>query len=303
MNLEGTGYTGYFGNDGSLITIIPTDTRASYENNLQALPTKASYDIPIYAACKHLDAENTKILKTVKTHGQSSMGNFVGYWYYMAKGNIKFSFETINTELQVARFAKNGWINIYDNDNQLYSYRFDENANLMTNTVAPEGTILDVKGHIADKKVLVNFNTTDNSELGNYILANTTVNGMTRDVTLSQSHTVSADGLNIDTKATPATDFWTETDLRGADPVLTNLTYVAAALNQPLQMLQNTSKKTENEIQNTDSNTIAASGAKVIQVLSTDVKTVANAVNENTTKAVRDVCSYLYNFIKNALVA
>ena len=302
-DFEGTAYTGYFGNDGSLITIIPTESKASFENNMLALPTISNYDTAVYAACKQIDSNRTKILKTVKTHGQSSLGNFVGYWYYMAKGNIKFSFETINTELQVARFANNGWINIYDNDNQLYSYRFDENANLIVNTTTPEGILLDAKGHMANQKLLFDFGTIDKSNDSNYVFAGTTVNGMRGDIKVAQSHTVSSDGTHLDVTGTPATDFWTEIDLRDVDPVLTNMTYVSAGLNQPLQMLQNTTEKTENEIQNTDSNTIAASGAKVIQVLSTDVMTVANAVNENTTKAVRDVCSYLYNFIKNALVA
>lgn len=54
------------------------------------------------------DKQQISINKEVS--GQCAMGNFVGYWYTFANGVKKLRFETINQDLQAARYVKKKWL-------------------------------------------------------------------------------------------------------------------------------------------------------------------------------------------------
>ena len=232
-DFAGTGYTGYFKNDGSLAIIFPTAQRPAYETKLAALPDIPIIDRTIYEKCRQFDIENTRIVKSVKTYGQSVMGNFVGYWYYLASGIRKLRLETINTELQIARFANNGWMNVYDTDNKLHSYRFDNMANLYVSTVTPEGYVVSSDGKLSGRDILLDFATIDVTKMNGYVLALTTLNTLPTNTKKLQSHLVAYDGMPLPTS--PATDIWTVMDFQGSMPVMTNAVYGGTSFQPPAQ--------------------------------------------------------------------
>jgi glucan-binding YG repeat protein len=321
-DFEGTGYTGYFRKDGALITLFPTSQRVAYETGLIALPDQPSYDRSIYSKCKNLDTNSTRILKSVKTYGQSVMGNFVGYWYYMASGLKKFRFETINTELQIARFANNGWMNIYDADKKLYSYRFDDATNVLVKNITPEGYVVDEDGKMQGN-VLVDFNTIDVTKESGYVLAMTTLNTLPTNSRKLQSHLVAANGTPV--LNSPATDIWTVIDFQGVEPVLTNMVYGGSSIQpvvpqvQPLQLLSNATNAISSAFGLTQTEEtipiIDAVGAinpvnivKITKVLSNvnfkqGVKTAVDVANENDLSSLYGICISIYNKVKEILAA
>ena len=289
-DFEGTGYTGYFRKDGALVALFPTSARVAYETNLVALPNQPSFDRSIYEMIKSNDRSRDVILKTEKAYGQSAMGNFVGYWYYMASGQKKFRFETINTELQIARFATNGWINIYDTDKKLYSYRFDSASNVLTNITTPEGVSLDASGHIAGRNVLLDFATLDVTKKSAYELAMTTHTTLPVNTKKLQSHLVGSDGMPMPKSA--ATDIWTVINLQGMIPILTNTVHGGTSDVQQLYFLSNTiyagvgvDALLQPPAINTESVINNISAAKITQVLS-------NVNFTEGVKAVGDVANY-----------
>ena len=289
-DFEGTGYTGYFRKDGALVALFPTSARVAYETNLVALPNQPSFDRLIYEMIKSNDRSRDIILKTEKAYGQSAMGNFVGYWYYMASGQKKFRFETINTELQIARFATNGWINIYDTDKKLYSYRFDSASNVLANITTPEGVSLDASGHIAGRNVLLDFATLDVTKKSAYELAMTTHTTLPVNTKKLQSHLVGSDGMPMPESA--ATDIWTVINLQGMIPILTNTVHGGTSDVQQLYFLSNTiyagvgvDALLQPPAINTESVINNISAAKITQVLS-------NVNFTEGVKAVGDVANY-----------
>ena len=161
------------------------------------------------------------------------MGNFVGYWYTFANGVKKLRFETINQDLQAARYVTNGWINVYDDNNVLSSYRFDENAKLMTNVLTAENVLVGADGHMAGANLLFNY-ATDKDKLGLYMLASRTDNNLPMLITNMPSQVVNGDGIIIDERAT---DLMTTIDYNGVDPVMSFGTYSTLTNAQTLQYL------------------------------------------------------------------
>jgi hypothetical protein len=232
----------------------------------------------------------------------------------MANGLRKFSFETINTELQVARFADNGWINIYDVDKKLYSYRFDNASNLLVNITTPDGIMLDASGHIVGNNLLLNFETLDESAMNSYVLAETTATSLPADSRLLQSHLVTYDGKFID--ESPATDLWTTIDLSAETPVLTNTAYTMSAIEQPLQLLGNSYTSVAKPVQSYVQAAVDTSlnyfnplnVVKMTQILrAVDTGKVVNlAVNyasNNNVLSLYGMCSNLFNGIKKLFAA
>ncbi|MBQ2204656.1 MAG: InlB B-repeat-containing protein [Lachnospiraceae bacterium] len=244
-DFEGTGYTGYFGADGALVSIFPTTDRASYEGGLSALPKEANFDRAKYELCKKTDKESTRIVSTDKAVGQCAVGNFVGYWYNLASGQRKFRFETINNNLQVVKFATDGWMNIYDANNTLYSYRFDNNANVVLNTITPDGLIVGSDGHLIGTNILLDFNIAGILQYNTFALATTTLNTLPVTAEGLKSLLVGTDGVPLE--ISPATDIWTNINFEGPEPLLSNKVYGAISLVkpeldipvEPLQLLSN----------------------------------------------------------------
>ena len=322
-DFEGTGYTGYFRNDGVLVAIFPTTERVVYETKLLALPDKPSFDRSIYEKCRNYDSNSTRIVKSVKTYGQSVMGNFVGYWYYMASGTRKLRFETINTELQIARFANNGWINAYDTDNKLHSYRFDDATNLLVNTITPEGFIVSQSGQMSGKDILLDFSTIDVTKESGYVLAVTTLNTLPTNSRKLQSHLVAYNGVPV--SDSPATDIWTVIDFQGVEPVLTNMVYGGSSIQpvvpqvQPLQLLSNAANaisstfgltQTEETIPIIDAAGIINPNSivKMTKVLSNvdfeqGAKIASEIVSSNNITSVYSLCMNIYSTLKGLFAA
>ena len=320
---EGTPYTGYFGDNGVLLTIFPTAARIAFETNIANIPQQPSFDKAIYEQCKLLDRERTRLLRSEKAYGQSEMGNFVGYWYYMATGQKKFRFETIKSELQVARFANDGWMNIYDTDNVLYSYRFDSNANVITNASTPEGLLIAANGHMAMANILLDFSSLEAAKNSGFQLATRTLSTIPVEAGKLKSSIVELDGTPA--QDSPATDIWTVMSFDGLVPVLTNSVYGGTSIQQtipiiqPLQLLSNavdvmsgalTANETENTIPIIDAVGMMKplNIVKMTQVLSNvdfkaGVKTVVEVVNDRKITSVYGICMDIYNAVKELLVA
>ena len=314
---EGTPYTGYFGDNGVLLTIFPTAARIAFETNIANIPQQPSFDNAIYEQCKLLDRERTRLLRSEKAYGQSEMGNFVGYWYYMATGQKKFRFETIKSELQVARFANDGWMNIYDTDNVLYSYRFDSNANVISNATTPEGLLIAANGHMSMANILLDFSSLEAAKNSGFQLASRTLSTIPAEAGKLKSSIVELDG--IPAKDSPATDIWTVMSFDGLVPVLTNSVYGGTSVIapvQPLQFLSNASTIMSNVFGSTDAQVsdiasvidVAPIGfmnnplniVKMTKVLSTvdyakGIKTVAEVANDRKILSVYGICMDIYN--------
>ena len=320
-DFEGTGYTGYFGNDGALLTIFPTSAKIAFEQEIATLPQEPNYDKALYEQCKLLDRERTRIVKTEKTYGQSAMGNFVGYWYYMASGQKKLRFETINTELQIVRFAADGWMNVYDVDNNVYSYRFDGAANLLVNNITPEGLIVGANGHLADRNVLMDFANLDAAKKSGYVLAIFTANTLPVNSEKLKSRYVEITGEPM--QNTPVTDIWTVIDFQGAVPVLTNSLYggtsVQPIVQQPLQFLSNAANTVTNVFNIAQTNDEVPSISpiefmnpinivKMTKVLSNidykkGMKTVAEVTTDRNMTSVYGICMDIYNTVMDLFAA
>ena len=226
-------YTACFNADGSLKCFIPTAARSQYENHLLSLTNDMTIDQNILAICMAEDQTSNKLVSTKKVSGQCAMGNFVGYWYTFANGVKKLRFETINQDLQAARYVTNGWINVYDDNNVLSSYRFDENAKLMTNVLTAENVLVGADGHMAGANLLFNY-ATDKDKLGLYMLASRTDNNLPMLITNMPSQVVNGDGIIIDERAT---NLMTTIDYNGVDPVMSFGTYSTLTNAQTLQYL------------------------------------------------------------------
>ena len=236
----GTGCTGYFDEAGVLKYFIPTSMRVAFESKAVASPEGIELNKEVLKLCMTSDAALNKLVESTKTSGQCALGNVVGYWYTYASGVKKFRFETINNELQVARFAKEGWMNIYDEDNKLYSYRFDTNANMMKNTMTAENVMLDAKGHAIGKATLINFATADQNERDKIMIASLTENSLPVNAGKLISTVVGTDGKLYNTEY--ATELWTSISFEKDMPTLTNSLVKTFTTLWPLQFLSNMQK-------------------------------------------------------------
>ena len=104
------------------------------------------------------ERELNVISKTVKTVGSTALGNFVGYWYYFKDGRKRFRFETINKNLQMSKFAKNGWITVFDDKFKESSYKFAANGDLIVNTKTEEGIEVDAIGQAKVNNTVTKLN-------------------------------------------------------------------------------------------------------------------------------------------------
>ena len=310
-------YTAYFNTDGSLKCFVPMAARSMYENKTLSITDDMVVDDNILAVCMAAEQMNNKLLSTKKVTGQCALGNFVGYWYAFANGTKKLRFETINRELQVARYAKEGWLNVYDDNNVMYSYRFDANANLMTNALTPESVMVGADGHVAGMNLLFNY-VTDKDKLELFVVASRTENNLPVAGTNLVSNVVNEDGILTNTDV--ATDMWTTVDLSGIDPVLSLGALRSDTNIQALQFLYavqvanttntvsfaNTEKAVAN-IENITLNT-AINVVKEYKVLDAsnvvnNIKTATDEVSKTNGSNIIRTCKYLMKKAISLLVA
>lgn len=143
------GLIAHFRTDGELDFIFENKDKLKYVNEVNSIP-KDSLNHEYLHILVDTDNKTNILDKTIKTTGTTSLGNFVGYWYYLKDGRRRFRFETIDNNLVMSKYAKSGWLNIYDKTGKEASYKFASNGNLITNNLTDDGHIVDDTGAISN---------------------------------------------------------------------------------------------------------------------------------------------------------
>lgn len=212
VEFKDSGLISHFNDSGELDFVFPKTEKANYIDSKAALPTNALNKDYVRKLMK-IDKSSNVITKTIKTTGSTSVGNFVGYWYYLKDGRRKFRFETIDNNLIMSQFAKQGWINAFDKTGKENSYKFDSKGNLVINNITEEGLTVGADGVIVDKttgitKLSIGI-TSNKTTLKGIELAN--ASDVTLDINNNKSSEVSEYGIMSNNSK--ATNLFTTTNL------------------------------------------------------------------------------------------